>query len=151
MKSFFKIMATGLGVGYIPGAPGTYGTVIAAGLYLLIYSLPLYLYMPFCVVFVLLAIWTTAGALPLFKTKDPGPIVIDEIAGFLITMIALPFSWVNLGLGFIIFRVFDIIKPPPIRWIEKRLNGAWGVVLDDVAAGIYANVVLWVIVIFVLG
>jgi phosphatidylglycerophosphatase A len=73
--------------------------------------------------------------------KDPGPVVIDEALGFLVTMAFLPHSLSMTIAGFLLFRVLDIIKPPPARWLE-RLPGGWGIVLDDVAAGIWGNVLL---------
>lgn len=132
----------------IPGAPGTYGTVVAAALYALVYSLPLVSYILFCIAFIFFAVWVTARALPQFEGNDPGAIVIDEMAGFMVAMIGHPFTPLNLGLGFVFFRLFDIIKPPPIRQLEKRLKGAWGIVLDDVLAGIFACILVWVVRMF---
>jgi phosphatidylglycerophosphatase A len=68
--------------------------------------------------------------------------VIDEMVGFLITLLWLPLNFLTLCLGFFLFRLFDIVKPPPISTVEKRLHGGWGIVLDDVLAGIFANVTL---------
>ena len=75
-------------------------------------------------------------------SEDPGCIVIDEIVGIMVTFIGLPFNMVNLVLGFVFFRVIDILKPYPIRSMEKKLSGGAGIVLDDVAAGIYSNLLL---------
>jgi phosphatidylglycerophosphatase A len=145
LKQFYKFLATGFDSGYIPGAPGTYGTALAAGLYLALYQMPLISYLLFCVAFTFFAYWVTRGALPHFEGDDPSCIVIDEMAGMFITMIGHPFSWVNLGLGFILFRIFDITKPPPIRYVDRHMKGAWGITLDDVIAGIFACAALWVI------
>ncbi len=68
--------------------------------------------------------------------------MIDEIAGFLVTMLWIPFTLINVGIGFLIFRILDILKPYPAGWIDRNLSGGWGIVLDDVAAGIYANLIL---------
>jgi phosphatidylglycerophosphatase A len=76
------------------------------------------------------------------KTKDPGCIVIDEIAGMCVTMLAIPLTLTTGVAGFFLFRIFDVIKPPPARQMESRLKGGWGVVMDDVVAGVMANVVL---------
>jgi len=151
MKKIFKFLATGFHVGLIPGAPGTYGSVIGVILYLLLNGLPLISYILFCIAFTFLAFWITKGALPQFRSKDPGAIVIDEIAGMVITMIGIPFTWINVGLGFLIFRVFDVVKPFPVSYCDKKIKGAWGVVLDDVVAGIYACIVLWLVNIYIFG
>lgn len=149
MNKIYKFFATGFGVGCIPGAPGTYGTVVGAGLYLLICDLPLFSYILFCAAFLFFSVWIISKALPQFSSEDPCPIVIDEMAGFFVTMIGLPFTWLNLGLGFVLFRFFDILKPPPIRTIDRNVKGAWGIVLDDIAAGILACITIWIIRIFV--
>ena len=81
-------------------------------------------------------------AVLLFEDRDARPIVIDEMAGFLVTLLWLPLNLMTLFLGFVLFRVFDIVKPPPIGILEKRLHGGWGIVLDDVLAGVFANVTL---------
>jgi phosphatidylglycerophosphatase A len=82
----------------------------------------------------------------MLKKKDPGCIVIDEIAGIMVTFIGLPFNITTAVPGFLIFRLFDILKPFPIRYIERKLSGGAGVVLDDVAAGIYSNLSLRVVI-----
>ena len=78
----------------------------------------------------------------LFEDRDARSIVIDEMAGFLVALLWLPLNPMTLCLGFVLFRVFDIVKPPPIRAIEKRWLGGWGVVMDDVVAGVFANATL---------
>ena len=79
---------------------------------------------------------------------DHSGIVIDEIAGYLITMIAVPFDWLWIVLGFILFRFFDILKPWPISWLDKNLQGGAGIMLDDVLAGIFSLICLHVIIAF---
>jgi phosphatidylglycerophosphatase A len=76
---------------------------------------------------------------------DSPHIVIDEVAGFLLTTVSIPFTWLALVSGFFLFRFFDILKPPPIKWIERRLTGGMGVVLDDLVAAAYAHIVLRVV------
>jgi phosphatidylglycerophosphatase A len=76
------------------------------------------------------------------EAKDPGCIVIDEIVGMCVALLAIPLTLQTGLAGFVLFRVFDIVKPPPVRWLERRLSGGWGIVMDDVAAGIMANIVL---------
>jgi phosphatidylglycerophosphatase A len=89
-----------------------------------------------------LFLWVGGEAEKIFNQKDSGCIVIDEIGGMLITFFMVPWSIQNILIGFVLFRVFDIAKPFPIRLIDKRFKGGIGVVMDDIMAGIYANVVL---------
>jgi phosphatidylglycerophosphatase A len=93
-------------------------------------------------VFVAFAAWVAGRAEILLEDRDPRPIVIDEMAGFLISLLWLPLKPLTLCLGFALFRLFDIVKPPPISSVEKRMRGGWGVVIDDVLAGVFTNVVL---------
>jgi phosphatidylglycerophosphatase A len=93
-------------------------------------------------VIIILAIWSSGRCEDILGRPDPGEIVIDEVAGFLLTVIFFPLTWITLTAGFFLFRFFDILKPPPIRQIEKKLPGGFGVVLDDLAAGIYAHLCL---------
>ena len=88
------------------------------------------------------SVWIAHLAEQQLNAKDPGCIVIDEIAGMCVTMLYIPLT-ITTGLaGFFLFRLFDVIKPPPARQMEKRLKGGWGVVMDDVVAGVMANIVL---------
>jgi phosphatidylglycerophosphatase A len=97
---------------------------------------------------VVVGFFAAGSAEKILNQKDPGPIVIDEIAGMLITLIAAPpYIWVWV-LGFFIFRFFDIAKPFPIRWIDANLNGGAGIMLDDVMAGIYSFLVLQALLLF---
>ena len=98
------------------------------------------------VLFIFFAAWIAHVAEKLIKRKDPGCIVIDEIAGMLVTLIGLPFNLITVGVGFIIFRILDILKPFPIKVLEKRISGGIGVVADDVVAGIIANLLLRMII-----
>ena len=95
-----------------------------------------------------MAIWSSGRTCALLGEDDPPQVVIDEVAGFLLAVFFLPYSWFNLGLGFVLFRFFDILKPFPIRLLDQKLPGGAGIVLDDVMAGIYGNVliriVLWI-------
>ncbi|NNK85711.1 MAG: phosphatidylglycerophosphatase A [Desulfobacterales bacterium] len=138
-------IATGCFIGKIPFAPGTFGSL--AGILLsFILSKTGELVAIFClVVFIIFSIWIANDAEKILNKKDPGSIVIDEIAGMAVTLIGLPFNVFYVATGFIVFRVLDISKPFPIRYIEKRLPGGAGIVLDDVAAGIIANVILRII------
>jgi phosphatidylglycerophosphatase A len=94
----------------------------------------------------LLGVWLSARVEAIRGEKDSSVIVIDEIAGFLVTMFGLPFHWVTVFAGFLLFRLFDIAKPFPIRKIDQSLPGGWGVMLDDILAGVYANLGLRLLV-----
>ncbi|MCD6472313.1 phosphatidylglycerophosphatase A [Candidatus Aerophobetes bacterium] len=144
--NLFVLLGTGLGVGYAPLAPGTIGTVEGILLYLIfrkIFPHPLS-YILFLIAFNGVGVWISGKCENYFKKKDTPLIVIDEIGGFLITMFALPFSFRFILLGFILFRVFDITKPFNIEKIQKLPSG-WGIVGDDIAAGILANIMLHII------
>jgi len=141
-RSFIIFFSTGFYSGYCPVAPGTAGTLIGVCFFWCFSKFPPSLYFITTGAFTFLAVWIADGAENVFQKKDAPLIVIDEISGFLVTMSLAPWSWFNVGVGFFIFRFFDIIKPFPGRWVEKRLPGGWGIVLDDVIAGIYANIIL---------
>jgi phosphatidylglycerophosphatase A len=136
------LCATGCGSGYVPVIPGTAGTAAALLPFILLSSLPLSLYLLTTVAFIFISIWISHQAAILLKMKDPPPVVIDEVAGYLVTMATFPCTWQYVAAGFILFRLFDIFKPFPARWIDRKVPGGYGIVLDDVAAGIYANIVL---------
>jgi len=147
MRQIYIFLATGCYSGYLPIAPGTWGTVVGVGIFWMIGWLPPLLYIVTTIAFIFLAIWVADHGSRIFQQEDPPQVVIDEIAGYLVTM---AFHGPNLYVaiaGFILFRIFDITKPPPIRWIERRFPGGAGIVLDDVAAGIYANAILWIFVV----
>ncbi len=142
MNRFISFFATGCYVGYIPLAPGTWGTVVGVGFYWLIRTLPPAAYAATTIAFIIFAIWVSTRAQEQFEEVDPPQIVIDEIAGYLVTMAFHTPSFAAAVTGFILFRIFDITKPPPIRWIERRFSDGRGVVLDDVGAGVYASIAL---------
>ncbi|MGB7574212.1 MAG: phosphatidylglycerophosphatase A [Thermodesulfobacteriota bacterium] len=150
MNRFFLILATGFGVGYSPVAPGTLGTLVAIPIYYFLSEIPSPLYEITLIGFIFLSVWISEKAEIFFVKKDDQRIVIDEIVGFLITMLWIPKTTRFIIIGFILFRFFDILKPIPIRRIERKFKGGFGVVLDDVVAGVYANIVLQVIHLFIL-
>ena len=139
-------LATGFYIGNIPFAPGTFGTILGLPLCFLLGLLKLPLALVCTMLFILIAIWISHIAEKRLMKKDPGCIVIDEIAGMAVTLIGLPFNLTTGLSGFIIFRILDISKPFPIRALEKHLPGGLGVVADDVIAGIMANLILRVII-----
>ena len=135
-------VATGFFIGTVPFAPGTFGTLIGLPVCFLLSRLN-FLQSVICIlVFIPFAIKIASAAEKILKQKDPGQIVIDEIAGLMVTFAGLPFDLKTVLAGFIIFRVLDILKPFPIRNLEKRVAGGSGVVLDDVLAGVYSNLIL---------
>jgi phosphatidylglycerophosphatase A len=142
LNRIFLFLATGFGVGYSPIAPGTLGTLVAILVYYFLSNIPSPLYEITLVGFLFLSVWVSGNAEIFFEKKDDPRIVIDEIIGFLITMLWVPKTIRFVIIGFFLFRFFDILKPFPIRRLEKVFQGGFGVVLDDVVAGVYANIVL---------
>ena len=142
------ILGTWFGSGLIPFASGTFGTLAAAPVVALssVFS-PLSSAL-FLMIMILIAIWASQGVHKLLKKVDPSEVVIDEVAGFLLTMLWIPLSWGTLLAGFLLFRLFDIWKPWPAGPAE-RLHGGLGIVLDDLVAGLYANLILRIILCFV--
>ena len=134
--------ASWFGAGLMPGAPGTFGTLTAVPLVLVLNHLGALYEGLALLLLVPLAIWSSNVCERCLRQNDPPEVVVDEVAGFLLTLFLLPLSWLTLCLGFVLFRVFDIVKPFPIRWFEKKLTGGTGVVLDDLMAGVYANLSL---------
>jgi phosphatidylglycerophosphatase A len=146
LKNFFiKLFATGLGVGLSPVAAGTLGTIVALPVFWFLQMKGPITYMLMTLLFIIFACAIAELAGPLFNEVDSPHIVIDEIVGFLVTMTWLPRTWQSVALGFILFRTLDIWKPGPIAFVERKIRGGLGVVADDVAAGIIANMLMQVI------
>ncbi len=146
MRPFILILATGIGTGYSPFAPGTLGTLVTIPIYYFLSEIPFPLYEITLSGFFFLAVWISEKAGAVLGKKDDPRIVIDEMMGFFITMLWVPRTALFIVAGFILFRFFDILKPFPIRRLEK-VRGGFGVVLDDSMAGIFANVILRLIII----
>lgn len=144
-----KLVAAFFYTGYSPYAPGTVGTLAAMPLYYLLTLAPDYAYAAFTLAFIGVSVWASGVTERSSNRTDPGFIVADEVCGYLVTMAFVPVSLTNAVIGFFLFRLFDIVKPPPARQFE-RLHGGLGVVMDDVAAGVYANVALQLIVRYLL-
>jgi phosphatidylglycerophosphatase A len=142
MTTLIMALATGFYTGYLPKAPGTWGTLVALPLHLLLIQLNPAAYAISLVAFIILAVLIAGSAEKICDHKDPGIIVIDEIAGMLVALIAAPSNpWVWL-LAFLLFRFFDILKPFPIRWVDQRIQGGVGIVLDDLLAGLYTLILI---------
>ena len=145
MKRVVIFLATGCYVGYSPLIPGTTGTLVAIPIYFFLSRLsPLY-YMAILLGSIYIAIWASDGAEVLLQSRDCRHIVIDEMVGFLVATFMVPPTLRNILLGFFLFRAFDIIKPFPIRALEEKVRGGYGVVLDDIVAGVYTNLVIHVL------
>ncbi len=143
VNAFSKLVATAFGAGYAPRAPGTCGTAVAVPLAWALASLSVWQFGLVALGVVLLGVACAQRADRAWGTEDNQRIVIDEVAGYLITVLPVDRSaWAPLLAGFVIFRAFDILKPPPIRWVDEHLPGGWGVVLDDVAAGVMGAAVM---------
>jgi len=141
-EKFIRILSAGFGSGFSPLAPGTAGTVVGIPLYWLFsfFSWPIWLIS--ILAFTCLAWYVSDEAERLFGRKDAPCIVIDEIAGLQWTLFLVTPTVSHVALGFVLFRLFDIVKPFPARLFQDRLPGGCGVVADDLAAGVYANLVL---------
>ena len=142
MDRLIMFIASGAYTGYLPKAPGTWGSILGVGLWFGLQRLEL---LPYFVVVAALFVVGTAcagSAEKILDRGDPGIVVIDEIVGQLITLAAAPFHPTAALLGFVLFRIFDIFKPFPVNWLDNHIHGGLGIMLDDVAAGVYALLTL---------
>ena len=137
-RSALHWIAFGAGAGLAPRAPGTAGTAIAIPIYLTIAAEPIAVYALVVAVVIAVGIWVCGRTAHDLGVHDHPGIVLDEIAGFLVAMTALPFDWRWIAAGFVVFRVFDIAKPWPISLADRRVGGGLGIMLDDVMAGALA-------------
>lgn len=145
MKDPVQLLAFGFGSGLAPVAPGTFGTLAAIPFYLVLQTLSLPLYLVVVLISAVAGIWICGYAAKQLGVHDHPGIVWDEFVGLWITMIAAPVGWLWLVIGFVLFRIFDILKPWPIRWIDRKVEGGFGIMLDDILAGVFAAVVLQLI------
>lgn len=137
------VLALGFGSGLAPRGPGTAGTLAAVPLYALLLPLPLPLYLAVTLLVIVAGVAICGRAAADLGVHDHPAIVWDEIAGFLVTMSVAPASVWWIVPGFVLFRVFDIAKPWPIGWLDRRMGGGTGIMADDVLAGVYAAVCLY--------
>lgn len=135
------LAATGCLLGRIPVAPGTFGTLAALPLVFVLMIIPPSFQAVCVAAFILFSVYTAEKALEIIGGKDPGCIVIDEMAGYIVTMSVVPVNPFTLLAGFFLFRFFDIAKFPPIKYFESFSGGA-GIVLDDIMAGIFSSLIL---------
>jgi phosphatidylglycerophosphatase A len=137
-----KFLASGAFLGYLPQAPGTFGTLWGIPLFYWISRYSPEVQIGIQVLFILVAVYLSGRAAQAWGEKDPSRVVVDETVGYLAAVCWLPFTWFTVWGAFFIFRILDIFKPFPIRKIDRELPGGWGIVLDDVLAGIYSNILL---------
>jgi phosphatidylglycerophosphatase A len=139
------VIALGFGAGALPKAPGTWGTLLAVPFYLLLRTLPFPAYVFSVAVLFVAGVWLCGKAGQALGVHDHPAIVWDEMVGFWISMAAAPPGWLWLLIGFALFRLFDIWKPWPIYWLDRRVAGGLGVMADDLVAGLYAALCLYLV------
>lgn len=146
--SFSTLVASLFGIGFIPFMPGTFGSLAAFGIYMLIpasfWFYGQYIVMGLLLVLSLAAVFISRAAEKILG-EDAGSIVIDELCGYFVATLFLPHNWLIGLYAFILFRVFDIAKPFPI-YRSQRISGGWGVVIDDLIAGLYANLLIQILI-----
>ena len=144
-KNPLYFIAFGFGSGASPIAPGTVGTIVAIPFYLLLSQLSLTGYLFAVVAVIITSAWLCEHISKETHTHDHPGMNIDEFAGFFVTMIHAPHGWKWIILGFVFFRIFDIVKPWPINKIDENIHGGVGMVLDDVVAGIFSMVLIQIL------
>ena len=141
-------LALGFGSGLLPVAPGTAGTVAAIPVYLLLQPLAAPYYIAIVLLLALAGIAICGQTASRLGVHDHPGIVWDEIVGYLVTMAFAPSGWLWIGLGFVLFRLFESVKPWPIRWCDRQVSGGLGIMLDDLLAGVFSAMLLQLLVIF---
>lgn len=140
-------LATWFGSGLLPAMPGTWGALASLPFAWVLASLggPWLVVAAAAVVFVV-GLWASARYMDAVQVHDPGPVVIDEVAAQWLTLAFMPLDPLVYALGFVFFRIADVMKPWPVNWLDRRVGGAIGVMIDDVVAALYAGVALWLVV-----
>jgi len=136
------LLAFGLGTGLSPKAPGTVGSMLAIALFPLLAMLSLPNYLLVVAATIVAGIWICGRAAKTLGVHDHGGIVLDEVAGLWLAMASFPPSWPWMLAGFLLFRLFDIVKPWPIRWLDRRVHGGFGIMVDDLLAGAFTWLIL---------
>lgn len=145
LKPLLRQIAVLFGVGRIPWAPGTMGTVATLPIWWLLAQAGPFLYMTVTFLLFPLGIMAAQVYEDHVQHHDSKEIVIDEVVGFLITMTWLPLTWQSAVIGFAVFRVLDIVKPPPVRQLDRKVPGGFGVMADDVVAGVMGSIIMQLI------
>ncbi|MBL4608404.1 MAG: phosphatidylglycerophosphatase A [Pseudomonadales bacterium] len=139
-------LALGFGSGTAPFAPGTFGTLAAIPIFLILGQLSLQTYLISLLIISITGIWICGKTAHDWGIHDHPAIVWDEFAGFLVTMIAAPMEWKWIVIGFLLFRLFDIWKPYPIKMLDTEVSGGFGIMVDDIVAGLYALIILQLLI-----
>jgi phosphatidylglycerophosphatase A len=148
-SSVIKFFVTVAGAGYFPVAPGTMGALFASVIFwFFLKGLNPFHFFFLTIVLIPLSIWLCDLGTKVFNQPDPQKIVLDELVGLFVALVFIPAGFITLVMQLLLFRFFDIVKLPPCRWIERKFKGGQGVLLDDVVAGIYANLVGQLILLF---
>ena len=142
------LLALGFGSGLVPGAPGTAGTAAAVPVYLLVQALDWPLYLALTALLFAAGIAVCAHTARRLGVHDHPAIVWDEIVGYLVTMTLAPSGWPWIVTGFVLFRFFDVLKPWPIRWCDRHVHGGFGIMLDDLIAGLFAAALLQLLAVY---
>lgn len=145
LEALAKFISLGFGAGKAPIAPGTWGTLVGIPIYLLMQDLALVSYLAVSFAIIILGIWAAEVYGKALGVHDHQSIVWDEVAGYIVTMTFAPAGWEWIIIGFLLFRLFDIWKPWPINLLDKHVKGGFGVMIDDVVAGIYAATILYLL------
>jgi len=135
-------IASGAGVGYFPFAPGTAGAAVGLLLVWICRPFSVFVLIFMSLALLVIGVWAAGETCVILKKKDASQVVIDEIVGMSVTMIGIPMTPYWLLVGFLLFRLFDIVKPSPAKYFDEKVSGGFGVMMDDVVAGIYGNIVL---------
>lgn len=144
-------IASGAGVGLAPFAAGTFGSLAALIPWLLLRELPGWAYALTVLAVFALGAWAAQRVIADMREEDPGVVVIDEFVGLWVALFAAPRGWGWIVLGFALFRLFDIWKPWPVSWADRRIKGGFGTMLDDVIAGLYTLAVLQLLILLFRG
>jgi len=142
LRNPLHFLSLGFGSGLSPFAPGTCGTLVAIPLYLLLAQLPLWYYLAAVAVAFAIGVYLCGYTSAALGEHDHSGIVWDEFVGFWITMIAVPATWQWILAGFVLFRLFDIVKPWPVKVADAKMKGGFGIMFDDLLAALYAVIVL---------
>jgi phosphatidylglycerophosphatase A len=142
LRSPVQALAFGFGAGLAPKAPGTFGTLVGIPFYWFMKDLTLLPYLGIVLVTFVVGIWFCEVAAKAMQTHDHPGIVWDEMVGYWLTMALAPPEWWWMLVGFVLFRFFDILKPWPVGWVDRRVRGGFGIMVDDIIAAIYAWICL---------
>lgn len=143
-RSPVQFLAFGFGSGLSPKAPGTVGTLAAVPVYLLVADWPLWAYSLLVLAAAVVGVWICQRASDQLQVHDHPGIVWDEFVGFWITLWAVPADWLWIAIGFVVFRILDIAKPWPISHLDRKVKGGFGIMIDDILAGVMACAILHV-------